>query len=103
MREESRTPWVALGLLTTLNVLNYVDRSILFAVQPLIQAEFKVSNAQLGFLTSSFLIVYMIAAPLTAPLADRASRKKIIAYGGLFWSALTLLTAVTHSYWSLLV
>jgi predicted MFS family arabinose efflux permease len=103
VREGIKSPWVALGLLTTLNILNYVDRSVLFAVQPLIQQEFGLSNARVGFLTSSFLIVYMIAAPVTAPLADRASRKRIIAYGGLFWSALTLLTAVTHSYWSLLV
>ena len=45
----------------------------------------------------------MIAAPFAGPLADRYSRKTIIILGAIFWSALTLLTAVTHTYWELLV
>ena len=96
-------PWTALGLLTTLNLLNYIDRSVLFAVQPLVQTEFHLSNTQVGYLTSAFLGFYMIAAPFTGPLADRYSRKMIIVLGAVFWSALTLLTAVTHTYWELLV
>jgi multidrug resistance protein len=96
-------PWTALALLTALNLLNYIDRSVLFAVQPLVQSEFHLSNTQVGYLTSAFLGFYMIAAPFTGPLADRYSRKTIIILGALFWSGLTLLTAVTHTYWQLLV
>jgi MFS transporter, Spinster family, sphingosine-1-phosphate transporter len=96
-------PWTALSLLTALNLLNYIDRSVLFAVQPLVQSEFRLTNAQLGYLTSAFLGFYMIAAPFTGPLADRYSRKLIIILGAVFWSGLTLLTAVTHTYWELLV
>lgn len=96
-------PRTALVLLTALNLLNYIDRSVLFAVQPLVQAEFRLTNAQLGYLTSAFLLFYMVAAPFTGPLADRYSRKVIIAIGAFFWSGLTLLTAVTHSYQALLV
>ena len=92
-----------MGLLTTLNLLNYIDRSVLFAVQPLVQSEFHLSNTQVGYLTSAFLGFYMVAAPFTGPLADRYSRKMIIVLGAIFWSALTLLTAVTHTYWELLV
>src|SRR5271170_2546825 len=96
-------PWTALTLLTALNLLNYIDRSVLFAVQPLVQSEFHLTNTQVGYLTSAFLAFYMVAAPFTGPLADRYSRKLIIILGAVFWSALTLLTAVTHSYWQLLV
>src|ERR1700741_2022980 len=96
-------PRTALVLLTTLNLLNYIDRSVLFAVQPLVQSEFHLSNTQVGYLTSAFLGFYMIAAPFTGPLADRYSRKMIIVLGAVFWSGLTLLTAVTHTYWELLV
>ena len=96
-------PRTALALLTLLNLLNYIDRSVLFAVQPLVQSEFHLSNAQVGYLTSAFLGFYMVTAPFTGPLADRYSRKLIIVLGAIFWSALTLLTAVTHTYWELLV
>jgi MFS transporter, Spinster family, sphingosine-1-phosphate transporter len=96
-------PYTALLLLTALNLLNYIDRSVLFAVQPLVQSEFRLSNTQVGYLTSAFLIFYMIAAPFVGPLADRYSRKIIIVVGAIFWSGLTLLTAVTHNYTELLI
>jgi len=96
-------PRTALIVLTALNLLNYVDRNVLFAVQPLVQDEFHLTNAQIGYLTSAFLGFYMIAAPFVGPLADRYSRKLIIVLGALFWSGLTLLTAVTHTYTELLV
>ncbi len=96
-------PRTALIVLTALNLLNYVDRNVLFAVQTLVQDEFHVSNAQIGYLTSAFLGFYMIAAPFVGPLADRYSRKLIIVFGALFWSGLTLMTAVTHTYTELLI
>ena len=96
-------PRTALIVLTALNLLNYADRNVLFAVQPLVQDEFHLTKIQIGYLTSAFLAFYMIAAPFVGPLADRYSRKLIIVFGALFWSGLTLLTAVTHTYTELLV
>ena len=64
-------PWTALGLLTALNLLNYIDRSVLFAVQPLVQGEFHLTNAQVGISHQRLSRVYMVAAPFTGPLADR--------------------------------
>jgi multidrug resistance protein len=96
-------PRTALALLTTLNLLNYIDRSVLFAVQPLVRSEFRLSNTQVGYLTTAFLAFYMVAAPFVGPLADRYSRKRIIILGAVFWSGLTLLTAFTHTYWELLI
>ena len=94
---------LALLLLTGLNFLNYIDRNVLYAVQPLIQREFHLNDEQVGFLTSAFFICYMIAAPLITPLADRYSRRWIIAIGAFIWSAATLLSAVTHTYDELLL
>ncbi len=103
MSQTDLQPRTALIVLTALNLLNYVDRNVLFAVQPLVQNEFHLSNAQVGYLTSAFLGFYMIAAPFVGPLADRYSRKMIIVLGAVFWSGLTLLTAVTHNYTELLI
>lgn len=103
MAQTDLQPRAALIVLTALNLLNYVDRNVLFAVQPMVQDEFHLTNAQIGYLTSAFLGFYMIAAPFVGPLADRYSRKLIIVLGALFWSGLTLLTAVTHTYTELLI
>src|SRR3954452_17278429 len=93
----------ALVLLTALNFVNYIDRSVLFAVQPMVQAEFHRSDAEFGFLTSAFFVCYMVTAPFVGVLADRYPRKIIMIAGALLWSAATLMTAVTHDFTMLLV
>jgi MFS transporter, Spinster family, sphingosine-1-phosphate transporter len=101
MPPRSYARW-ALFLLTALNFLNYIDRSVLFAVQPLVQAEFHRSDVQFGFLTTAFFLCYMVAAPIVGLLADRYPRKWIIVAGAVVWSIATLLTAVTYSFGVLL-
>lgn len=96
-------PRTTLGLLTALNLLNYIDRSVLFAVQDLIKAEFHRSDAAFGLLTSVFFIFYMCAAPFMGPLSQRFSRKWVIVVGACIWSGATLLTAFTYSFNALLV
>jgi len=103
MAKNDLQPWTALLVLTALNLLNYADRNVLFAVQSMVQDEFHVTNLQIGVLTTAFLGFYTLAAPFVGPLADRYSRKTIIMLGGVFWSGLTLLTEVTHTYTELLI
>ena len=99
----ARTAGTALFLLTALNLFNFIDRYILFGVQPLVQKEFGVNDAKFGFLTTAFFFTYMIAAPLTGWLGDRFPRKPLIIIGALLWSAATLFTAAVHSYQTLLI
>jgi MFS family permease len=102
MTSKSYFPRTALFLLTALNLLNYMDRSVLAAVQSQIQDEFHRSNADMGLVTTVFFWCYMLVAPLIGPLADRFSRKWIVVSGAVLWSMATLLTAITHSYSTLL-
>jgi MFS transporter, Spinster family, sphingosine-1-phosphate transporter len=96
-------PRTALALLTALNLLNYIDRSVLFAVQDLVKAEFHRSDLAFGLLTSVFFIFYMCAAPFMGPLSLRFSRKRVIVVGALVWSVATLLTAFTKNFNELLI
>jgi len=96
-------PRTALALLTALNLLNYIDRSVLFAVQDLVKAEMHRSDAAFGLLTSVFFIFYMCAAPFMGPLSLRFSRKRVIVAGALVWSVATLLTALTKNFNELLI
>ena len=99
----ARTAGIALFLLTCLNLFNFIDRYILPGVQPLVQREFGVNDAQIGLLTTAFFFTYMLAAPVTGWLGDRFPRKPLIVIGALLWSIATLFTAWVHSYETLLI
>ncbi|SPE44380.1 membrane hypothetical protein [Candidatus Sulfotelmatobacter sp. SbA7] len=89
-------PRTALALLTALNLLNYIDRSVLFAVQDLVKAEFHRSDLAFGLLTTVFFIFYMCAAPFMGPLSLRFSRKRVIVTGALVWSFATFFAQTRH-------
>ncbi len=97
----SRPALIALLLLTGLNLLNYIDRYILPGAQPLIQAEFQVSDQRMGALTTALFVTYMLTAPFTGWLGDRFRRKPLIVAGAILWSLATLATYWVHDYWSL--
>ncbi len=100
---KARTAGIALFLLTCLNLFNFIDRYVLPGVQPLIQHEFHINDAQAGLLTSAFFFTYMWIAPATGWLGDRFPRKPLIIAGALIWCAATLLTGMVHSYNTLLI
>src|SRR6185369_6861217 len=95
-------PYTMLAVLTGLNILNYIDRNVLFAVQPMVKREFNLSDAQIGILTNAFFFTYMLAAPLLGWLGDRFPRKYIIVGGILIWSGFTLFTWLVTDYNQLL-
>jgi len=95
-------PRLLLAVLTGLNILNYIDRNVLFAVQSDVKKEFLVSDAQIGVLTSAFFFTYLFAAPLVGWMGDRFPRKNIVVFGILVWSGFTFLTWFVHSYDELL-
>jgi MFS family permease len=91
-----RRPGAILALLTTLNLLNYLDRYILSAVLPLIQDELHISGFIAGTLATVFLVGYFATSPLFGQLADRegvrGGRKGLMAAGVALWSAATAAT-----------
>jgi MFS transporter, Spinster family, sphingosine-1-phosphate transporter len=95
-------PRLLLAVLTGLNILNYIDRNVLFAVQSEVKKEFLVSDGQIGVLTSAFFFTYMFAAPLVGWLGDRFPRKNIVVVGIFIWSGFTFLTWFVHDYNQLL-
>lgn len=85
-------------LLLALNLLNFIDRYILPGEVSLIQREFRVSDQQMGALTTALFLTYMVIAPLTGWLGDRFPRKPLIVLGATLWSIATLTTAWVHDY-----
>ena len=92
----------ALALLLAVNLLNYVDRQVLYAVFPLIKADLNLSDTALGFLGSAFMLCYMVSAPLFGWLGDRASRTTLAAGGLAVWSLATAGAGLAPGYRTLL-
>jgi len=76
----------ALILLLLINLMNYVDRQILSAVEKPIGEEFKVSAAATGWLATAFLLAYMVFSPIFGVMADRVRRWAIVGGGVIIWS-----------------
>ena len=90
----------ALAFLTLVSTLNYFDRSVLSLMLPLIKKDFHVSDTTLGVVTSLIAIYALLGVPV-AWLAERWSRRNIVAIGLAFWSLMTALTGMAGSIWQL--
>ena len=73
------------------NVLNFYDRQALGAVIEPLRHEFHLTDQQLGAIPTAFVIVYALAGVPLGRLADRWSRKRLLAIGVSVWAALTAL------------
>ncbi|OGR65085.1 MAG: hypothetical protein A2X31_07980 [Elusimicrobia bacterium GWB2_63_22] len=89
-------------LVFCLSLFNYIDRQVLYAVFPLIKADLHLSDAKLGFLASSFMLVYMCFAPFVGYFGDRVRRPLIIGVSAIFWSVSTLFSGLVKNYGQLL-
>ncbi|MBJ6800299.1 spinster family MFS transporter [Geomonas propionica] len=92
----------ALGLLLAVNLLNYIDRQVLFAVFPLIKADLSITDTELGLLGSAFMVSYMVIAPVFGWLGDHWNRVKLASMGVVIWSFATILAGFAPGYRSLL-
>ena len=79
-------------------LFNYADRQAIFSVFPLLKTEFGLSDVQLGYIASSFMWMYALSAPLAGWIGDRFRRKTVILAGLIFWSFITIATALSTSY-----
>jgi MFS family permease len=98
-----RSSVFALSVLTLVNLLNYLDRYLVSGFVPDLKAPpLGLSDGQIGFLTTAFMIVYMLTAPVFGALGDRGSRTRPIAIGVFLWSLATLLSGFAGNYSHLL-
>jgi MFS transporter, Spinster family, sphingosine-1-phosphate transporter len=91
VKQAMRSAHGALLLLLAINLLNFIDRYIVAAVEPSIRATFFAAGdrnamAITGTLGTAFVVSYMIAAPALGWLADRFSRWMIIGIAVVLWS-----------------
>jgi len=96
-------PVASLAVLTGLNLLDYLDRQLLAAVLPPLQAELYLGDEQAGNIGTAFMLGYFLTAPIFGYLGDRMPRRWLIAAGVFVWSLGTLLSGHANVYVSLLL
>lgn len=94
----ARSAYLALGVLTAINLVNYVDRYLVPPLVPDLEHAMGMSHEQAGWLWPAFMIVYMLTAPIFGAWGDRGSRTRPIAIGVLIWGIATLLTGLARNY-----
>ena len=92
------SPQRALLVLFAVNVLNFYDRIVPGALAEPIRKEFSLSDAQLGWLTTAFTLLYAVVGLPLARLADRTSRRRVLAAGVAVWTSLTAVAGVASTY-----
>ncbi len=95
--------WVPVALLWFVCFFNYADRQAIFSVFPLLKAEMRLTDLQLGIVGAAFMWVYAAIGPLAGMVGDRVQRKTLIVGGLVFWSLITICTALSTNYLQLVL
>lgn len=100
MKNKNIYPWIVVGLLWGVALLNYMDRQMLSTMQEAMKADIvELNKAEaFGALMAVFLWIYGFMSPVAGMIADRVSRKWLVI-GSLFvWSAVTFLMGYAESF-----
>lgn len=95
--------YYVLAMLFLVLAASLIDRNILGILLEDIKADLQISDTQLGLLTGpAFAVTNAIAGIPLARVADRWSRRGLIAWGLAAWSALTAMQGLTRTFPTLL-
>ena len=100
MKNSKIYPWVVVGLLWGVALLNYMDRQMLSTMKEAMQVDITElqSATNFGYLMAIFLWIYALMSPVSGIIADRLSRKWLIV-GSLFvWSSVTYLMGIADTF-----
>jgi len=90
--------WFSVVVLFAINILNFYDRHVPGALVEPMRKEFHLTDTQIGLLGSAFIWIYAIVGVPLGRIADSASRKKLLAWGVVIWTALTASAGLANTY-----
>ena len=90
--------WWVVFMLWFVCFFNYADRQAIFSVFPLLKQEMGLSDVQLGIVGAAFMWVYAGFGAIAGIVGDRFNRKTLIIGGLIFWSLVTIGTALSSNY-----
>ncbi|MDY6876975.1 MAG: MFS transporter [Chloroflexota bacterium] len=97
-----RLAYVTLAVLSSVNLINFLDRQVIAALAPTIKDYWHLTDAQVGLLGTAFEVLYALAPVPIAILSDRWLRRKVITLAIVVWSGAMAISGAAVSYWMLL-
>jgi len=94
---------VVLAMILLVTMVEYGHRQLLALALVPIGVDLGVSDAALGALLTAFGVTYAVAALLLGRLADRTSRRVVLAAGVAFFSVMTACGAAAAGYVTLML
>lgn len=93
-------PWIVVGLLWVVALLNYMDRQMLSTMREAMQIDITELESAVNFgrLMAIFLWIYGCISPFAGAIADRISRKWLIIGSLAVWSGVTLAMGFCTTY-----
>ena len=103
MKYPNATLWYVVFLLTIASTLSFIDRQILnVMIGPIKRDLGGLSDTQISLIIGlAFSTVYSLTTLPLARIADRYSRRNVIAAGIFSWSLMTALAGMANSFWAL--
>ncbi|MBH0184957.1 MAG: MFS transporter [Nitrospira sp.] len=89
-----RTRWLILGLLFAISVVTYIDRVNISVTARQMMPALGLTDQQMGFIFSAFVIGYALFQVPGGWLADRWGIRMVLTVALLWWSCFTALTAM---------
>jgi len=97
-----RYAWYVVFALTTIYMLSFMDRQILSLLVGPLKRDLGISDTRVGLLQGlAFGLFYTFMGLPLGRIADRRSRRNLIAAGLVLWSIFTSLCSVARNFWSL--
>jgi MFS family permease len=94
--------WYGLGLLAFINLLNYLARNVIFPLFEPVKKGLDLTDTQLGWLASAYVLVFSVAVLPFGLVSDLRSRRAVVTGGVTLWSTFIVLSGLTQSFPQLL-
>jgi MFS family permease len=88
-------------LINTVNTIDNADGNVMAALYDSIQIDLQFSTEQLGGITTARALLQAISTPLWGYLADKFSRKLILAIGCMIWGIFTVILGILNGFWGM--
>jgi len=95
--------WELVAILWLAFFFNQADRQIFNVVLSAIRDDLGLTDADMGLVSSSLILVYGLLVPVAGIMGDRFSKKNVILIALLVWTSATFLTGLSQTLFHLIL